>query len=231
VVGRDGPAETASTSIDKDDSAALLCAKCGWLVFFVNEALHSSIVGVPVAIGAVGDNAFVTVLLGNGGVVAGDAGIGIGTTGATSTSTFIGVGTSIEICVNGGCGIGGSFLLASGCLVDEDADTIAVGLTGVGGMMDFGGVGSDSGTATATVGSRSWATGVASGVGIAVTLGRAIDSRMGVGLRDCDRGLGRALHAATKSSVAICGINESSSSSESDSGCEASLDISCRGRA
>ena len=46
---------------------------------------------------------------------------------------------------------------------------------------------------------------------------------MGVGLRDCNRGLCRvgadrdSLHAVIKSRVAIAGINESSSSSESGS--------------
>ena len=101
-------------------------------------------------------------------VVAGVVGmVGTGSICAISTSTAVGVGISMGICVDGACGcsgVTGCGSSRSSCIVDTDASTW--GLTEAGGVIDFGGVGSDSRT---TTWARSWATGVVSGVGIVVT--------------------------------------------------------------
>jgi len=98
----------------------------------------------------------------------------IGSTCAISTSTVVDVDIGMGICVDGACDPGGcsGARVCSGCgsftSGDAKASTV-VGLAKAGGVIDCGGVRSDPCTTISRVGSRSWATGVGSGVSMVVT--------------------------------------------------------------
>jgi hypothetical protein len=171
VAGREGPDETASTSIGKDNSAALPCARCDWLAFFVTSDLGLSIVvlvAIRYAVGAAVETALVDDE--SRGVECAAVGIGVGFT-PTSMSIGVGIGICVDDSPDIGAGIGVVFcpsFFANDCLVDAEADgsfAIAAGFTGACDIIDLGGVGGDSSTGVGGIGSRSDGAGVGSGVG------------------------------------------------------------------